>query len=511
MTKFSFKTFLQERAFNSREYRKVLKRVQGALVGFEIEAIIPEGHKHLKNVQPTAETVSIDDFDTMDEFEEYFEISSRAARTIENDYQSWIQEKREEYIENNWEDKLDEAEDDEDQARELAGEEFDDDQPEWSEWFSEEHGSAASFVENYDLEPLYGWDDSGSTVFVEAPDEDDGNWGLEAAEDVAHDIYNLLGTQCFAYPDTFIERTKSWAIVPDSSIEGEPNSMGVEIVSPPQSPDKALNDLKALFGYMNKTGIYTNSTTGLHVNLSIPNIQDLDALKLVLFMGDEYVLKQFNRLNNKYTVSQRLAIINSIRDRGVIPNDANNLIEVARDILLRRGKYSSVNLTKISSSYLEFRAAGGENYHKHFDKVEELVGRWISALEIACDENLERQAYMKKVAKLLQAIPDESETINTAEMSLIDVLAKYDALARHLLRSPKSKEEFINIFAKIASHVGGDIKPSLRQAKEIRALLRNNDVSVKEINAYVNGNSDDGRAGLDSRSYEKFMLAFKLK
>ena len=52
--------------------------------------------------------------------------------------------------------------------------------------------------------------------------------------------------------------------------------------------------------------LYTNNSTGLHINVSIPD--KLDVLKLAVFTGDQYVLQQFGRQNSDYAVSSQQAI-----------------------------------------------------------------------------------------------------------------------------------------------------------------------------------------------------------
>lgn len=513
----TFKTFLQERAFNSREYKKVLGRLEGALVGFEVETIVSRQSPYFTdNSREPAETVDISNFDTLDEFQEYFDIHGKAELAIERDHAKWLEEKREEFIEENWENEYDDSSDDSDEAeqaaRELAGEKFDESPPEWSEWFEDTYSSAWDFVSEYGLDPTYGWYEEGHIIYTSEhdEDEDDDNYDINVAEDIAFDLAKEIGSRVIAHSDTHVEDSKKWAIVPDTSIsDSDEKVIGIEIVSPPQPPEKAISDLRALFNFMKKNKLVTNSSTGLHVNLSIPNIQDLDMLKLVLFMGDEHVLKQFDRQDNKYTTSQRQAIISSIRDRGMVPKDAKELMNLAQHILIRRGKYSSVNLTKISSGYLEFRAAGGEGYHLQFEKVNEIIGRWLSALEIACDRNLERTTYMKKVTKLLNTVPN-SDANNIAEMPLIDALSKYDGIATTLAKDDISKSNFIKMFALVASYVGGKMKPTLRQAKEIRDLLRKNQVTVKMISDYAESKQNDVVGGVNLPEYEKFMKAFKL-
>ena len=75
--------------------------------------------------------------------------------------------------------------------------------------------------------------------------------------------------------------TSVWTIEPDGSIEPQ----GAEIVSPVfRNLDEALLELEGIFSITDQT-IYTNSSTGLHVNIGTFDFNEIDVLKLLLFLG----------------------------------------------------------------------------------------------------------------------------------------------------------------------------------------------------------------------------------
>ena len=117
---------------------------------------------------------------------------------------------------------------------------------------------------------------------------------------------------------------KHWIIEPDSSIDAEQGDGGLEFVSPPMPLEEALEKLEAVTEWANdpsEGNAYTNSSTGLHMGVSIPYKEgNVDYLKLILFLGDEHVLQEFERESNTYTK----AAMRDIRSRaGVERNIAS--------------------------------------------------------------------------------------------------------------------------------------------------------------------------------------------
>jgi hypothetical protein len=202
-----------------------------------------------------------------------------------------------------------------------------------------------------------------------------------------------------------------WYIEPDGSLEANGlNDVSCEIVSPPMPAMEAVTALKNFYGLAQTLNLYTNSTTGLHINVSIPG--RLDVLKLAVFLGDQYVLKYFGREDSRYaqSVLQRLqqhatsAIdvktankkTNAIgQPRTTVKIDMNKLSNIARDAT--RGHMDSISN---NGKYFSFRHAGG-NYLADLTGIYNSVGRFIRAMIIASDPTLYRQEYMTKLAKLV--------------------------------------------------------------------------------------------------------------
>jgi hypothetical protein len=222
-----------------------------------------------------------------------------------------------------------------------------------------------------------------------------------------------------------------WYIEPDGSLEAnEDNDASCEIVSPPMPAMEAVTALKNFYGLAQQLNLYTNSTTGLHINVSIPG--NLDVLKLAVFLGDQYVLKYFGREGSNYarSVQQRLAQqaagavtvktankkTNTIgQPRTTVKIDMKQLSDIARDAT--RGHMDSISN---NGKYFSFRHAGG-NYLADLAGIYNSVGRFIRAMIIASDPTLYRQDYLAKLAKLT-AGPEDSVQPNAKDDQVINYL-----------------------------------------------------------------------------------------
>jgi len=194
-----------------------------------------------------------------------------------------------------------------------------------------------------------------------------------------------------------------WYIEPDSSLEPNSGEDGAaEVVSPPYPVQQAMSALRSFYTMAQKLNLYTNNSTGLHINVSIP--EKIDILKLAVFVGDQYVLKQFGREDSEYAYSAEKQITRQAyiakrertkKDRR--PYDLKTLANIAK---------SATNLHSASISdngkYISFRHSGGD-YLSNLDKIAATVGRFIRAMLIAADPTAYAQEYQSALAKLTQA------------------------------------------------------------------------------------------------------------
>jgi hypothetical protein len=176
--------------------------------------------------------------------------------------------------------------------------------------------------------------------------------------------------------------------------------------------------------------LYTNSSTGLHINVSIPD--KLDVLKLAVFTGDQHVLQQFGRQDSDYAVSSQQAIAGRVaggspvlktktaKTPGVVGQpktqttlDVKSLQRIAQDA-------TGDHTASISNNgkYISFRHAGGD-YLQDYTSVFNVVGRFIRAMIIASDPAMYAQEYQTKLAKLAGTSPAVSQSTVPAMVQYI--------------------------------------------------------------------------------------------
>ena len=204
-----------------------------------------------------------------------------------------------------------------------------------------------------------------------------------------------------------------WIIEPDSSLTpDDSDDMGLEIVSPPMSLLMALEKLQAVTDWANSDAgnAYTNSSTGLHMGVSVPfKGGDVDYLKLILFLGDEYVLQKFGREANTYCKSAMSKFKENIKGGRADPAGAlklmqHGLLELAHKEIQKGvgdGKYTSAH---IQNGYIEFRSPGGDWLAEESADPEVLQNtmlRFARAMSLAANPSEERREYAKKLYKLI--------------------------------------------------------------------------------------------------------------
>ena len=212
-----------------------------------------------------------------------------------------------------------------------------------------------------------------------------------------------------------------WIIEPDGSLDPDDKSeeVGLEIVSPPMPLLMAIAKLKEVTDWANNPSegnAYTNRSTGLHMGVSLPvRGGDVDYVKLILFMGDKYVLDTFGREANSFTASALGKLQQNIKGKrsdpaGVVELLRHGLTELAFKELQKgvgTSKYTSAHL---QNGYIEFRSPGGDWLAKADEEIgilENTMMRFARAMQIAGDPSADRQEYAKKLYKLVTTDNDE--------------------------------------------------------------------------------------------------------
>jgi len=245
----------------------------------------------------------------------------------------------------------------------------------------------------------------------------------DSIEDIAKDFSNTINRPVdTSHQHSKIQRRPGYYVVePDSSLEPDSDDdQGLEFVSPPLPIQELLSDLDKVQEWAGRTGCYTNDSTGLHINVSVPNfdIEKLDYVKLAVLLGDQYVLDQFGRAGNTYAKSALGIVKQRIAAR---PEDAAALLEkmkqhmnTAASKLIHSGwteKYTSINTR---DGWVEFRSPGGDwlgELATGERKIQDTLLRMVVALDAACDETKYKEEYAKKLYKLLAPGDDKTNTM----------------------------------------------------------------------------------------------------
>jgi len=285
--------------------------------------------------------------------------------------------------------------------------EEDADWPDESDWLESQGLYTMQDIEsNYDITwPHWFYPDSG---------------GETSIDDIADEFSRMIGKPINASKRYHGARREAghYVVEPDGSLEPDDSiDAGLEFVSPPMPIDEMLSDFNKVVAWANSRGCYTNDSTGLHINVSVPDFsrEKLDYVKLALLLGDEYILKEFGRDGNFYCKSALKQVKDNIREK---PEEAKSLLDKMKsglsDIASKivhsgaTSKYTSIN-TK--DGYIEFRSPGGDWLDSDIPKIENTLLRFVVALDAACDPQKYRKEYLTKLYKLLAPSKDNTDTI----------------------------------------------------------------------------------------------------
>ena len=262
----------------------------------------------------------------------------------------------------------------------------------------------------------------------------EGGFSEDNARELAKSLSEELGvkTKVSGNYHSATRDDETWIFEPDMSLDADDSdNMPVEIVSPPMPLEECLRQMENFFEWAESNGAYANSSTGFHMGVSLPVTGgQVDYVKLALFLGDEYVLKEFGRSGNHFCE----AAIKKIRGRvknnkeaigGAMELMKHNLLELAQKALEINnhgfGKYTSINPQGGNDStkphlergakYIEFRSAGGSNYFEDIDKLKNTLMRYAKAMTVAANPAAERKEYYKKLYKLISP-PEGDPALN---------------------------------------------------------------------------------------------------
>jgi len=252
-------------------------------------------------------------------------------------------------------------------------------------------------------------------------DENDSYLNLEY---VADELKTETGIDA-TYEDSYHSASRSraqekgqWIIEPDSSIDAdESEDAGLEFISPALEINEALKQMQQVLEFIRGRG-YTNTSTGLHINISVPDFSTdkLDYVKLAIFLGDKYVLEQFDRLSNHYCDGAYKKIGNKVQqmkgdELKAVMNKMKEGLTLAASKIIHTGytsKYTSINTKE---GYIEFRSPGGNYLDDPVEKLTNTALRMALALRIATDENMYKKEYQKRLYKVLNDAGEQDDLV----------------------------------------------------------------------------------------------------
>lgn len=332
-----------------------------------------------------------------------------------------------------------------------------------------------------------------------------------------------------------------WRIERDGSIHvSDEGETGAEIISPVfNTPNQMLSEMFSLFDYFDDNDVYTNKSTGLHVTMSYPtSTTELNKLKVVLLLGDPYVLKLFNRENNEYTKSQLLrlqAVAQHIEN-------PNNLKEVEKILSgsLSLDKYYSAHFKMRQDGLVEFRVIGGTYYELKREEIKKTVARYAITMLAGHDPNFLQKEYISMLSRLVRKtffvpagdvltssflnvynklIKNTASRIDLNDLSYsyygIDRKAAWRAILNPKTSTPQEKEEarkeFMMLIEKLV--IADSLKPvSDMDSRIIRTTAKN--LGFNSIQQIVDElNINDYRNSIDTKrqAYDNFDNLFKTK
>ena len=313
------------------------------------------------------------------------------------------------------------------------------------DWASNEYGSWSSCLSEFG-------------IYLSNPDGAGG--GLSEVADQLYDHFISKESEFNNYPEVGEYHstgggTDYWRVEDDSSIDS--GGTGAEIISPVfKKPSDMLKEMKGLFEFLEERGAETNSSTGLHVTMSLDSEEKeyVNDVKLAVLLGDKYLLSTFGREGNSYAKSQMDNLKRMASELKRNP-DSTKTIKGIEEILkggISRDKFSAINFKQetdkdTGNQLIEFRIGGGNDYHNNYNTAVKAIVRYAATLTAAYSDKMYNDDYVKALFRMISKLdtisPDDEERVKSrteVEHPAIDVLKGYFA-----------KENYVNSMYLVAS------------------------------------------------------------
>lgn len=287
---------------------------------------------------------------------------------------------------------------------------------------------------------------------------------VDTLRNLANEFQNMIGMKVnWSQQYHGAKRTSNaYALEPDSSINSDNDDMtGLEFISPPLRIDIAIKHLQRIRDWAKSKGCETNTSTGLHMNCSIRGKQanKLDYVKMALFLGDNYILEQFNRIGNEYAKSAFDIIRNKVEK---FPSTVDAAFDYMRQGLNHHAsklihdnstnKYTSINV-KDDGAYLEIRSPGGDWLNEDLDKLIATLNRIVFAIDVAYSENKYQREYTTKLYKMLASsqqdhIAELFSKFSSGELSADQLKINWARLEIAKSKNPTRKQHALKFLEK---------------------------------------------------------------
>lgn len=427
---------LDEINMSPTSLRQLASGINGALVGLEFELVCTPKGLTSELVPDFSEDRRAESIDDIIEFFSANEVNSTSAlRNFENKLRKEYEERILSLMADEWEDVKEEYitdkykeegfEDDELEGavadalsdtrllRQFGREWMTENEDNFKDMYPEDELFAYEGVEMMsNIQNMYAqWIDWPYTTsvsnFWDSPD------AVEAVSDSFASVVGKKVSAVGSYHGAARHRAgdSHYILEPDSSIE--PNNTdnagaGAEFVSPPMPLAEAIKDLDAVAAWCKAGNAYTNQSTGLHMNISLPgyDVKNIDYVKLVLLLGDNHVLGSFDRLGNHFAASAATALQKNVRQNPATAVEMlvqmRSQMNMAASKTIHSGvttKYSSIH---VKSNRIEFRSPGGDwltNYKSGL--LQQTLYRFVVAMDAAMHHEKYKNEYYKKLYALL--------------------------------------------------------------------------------------------------------------
>lgn len=307
----------------------------------------------------------------------------------------------------------------------------------FGEWLNDNFNYYSDVAEAYDLEVPFGDYD------------EDSSFNENEMYTAGKDLSQLTGLRVEVTSNNDKTPTGEIVIKPDASLQPDSGDSAAEIATPPLSFNVTMKVFDDVIKWAENYGAYSNNKTGFHFNISRDGVSsNFSYLKMLLMLGDEFLLDQFDRLDSwegqKYARSSTDKLLtylnnpdtdkanNTTYAQSILQELRNNMLQRAEQIAQHIMTYGQIQNTWFTAkfislnwkqNYLEVRSMGGPNMLSQIKEIKAGMYRIARAYVSATSPEMDRAEYLKKLYVLITNSIETSKISN--DISLKDILSRY--------------------------------------------------------------------------------------